>query len=400
MKTGRHLTTIFILLITLLAAIVSAYTGSHWSVTGLCIVAFIAAGVSLVSDFWQSRKESVPEDTQADLLSQMHDMTGELTVAFQAQLDMVRADLNQLSSLLGDAAAELQSSFGGLNETSQHQSRLVMELIKNSGHNENESHTDDEDAFSYEEFARETQSVLEQFVSQIVEVSRDSVMVMQVIDDVADQMEVVVKLLDDVKSIADKTNLLALNAAIESARAGEAGRGFAVVADEVRKLSQSSNTFSDEIRGVVNKADENIKLAQDTVVTMSSRDMNDAISSKDKVDKMLKRTELMNQLMAERLKDVNLISGKIKEDVGTAVRSLQFEDMTNQLLQHISQRVEQVQAASNDFTKAVSGFVSHDEENEPQYYFEQANVAIAKMNNSLSRAVVQSNVEEGGIDLF
>lgn len=87
----------------------------------------------------------------------------------------------------------------------------------------------------------------------------------ELIHSLAADCSAAMNILDDVRAIAEQTNLLALNAAIEAARAGEQGRGFAVVADEVRTLATRSAEATESIGGIIHRLHA---VSQDSVTTM------------------------------------------------------------------------------------------------------------------------------------
>ncbi len=146
--------------------------------------------------------------------------------------------------------------------------------------------------------------------------------------------------LESAKRIARQTNLLALNAAIEAARAGEAGRGFAVVAQEVRKLSQDSAEFNDQIRHQVEQAQVIFAETREIVGKMASQDMNASLTAKGAMDDMIHRVQGVNSMVAAGLEELTFVVERVQGNVDAAIRLLQFEDITRQVLGQADLRID------------------------------------------------------------
>jgi len=301
------------------------------------------------------QSEPLPKGSDVTSSRILAEATREFCVTLQEEIQSANVDLARSRQLVGEAVLGLQRSFSGLSDQAQKQLGMVLSVIERSNAEKTGS-----GGMSFRQFATETNEVLGFFVSQIVGVSRDSMQMVHCVDDLSKKMEEIVSLLADVRTIADQTNLLALNAAIEAARAGEAGRGFAVVADEVRKLSQTSTRFSEQIRVVVSDAGKNIEQAQAAIATIASKDMNFAIQSKEHVDKMLVDMGDLNSSVAKSLSDISDSAGEIGDQVNSAVRALQFEDIVRQLVEHTDARLGQLVVLSRTFNDTVSRAASMD----------------------------------------
>jgi methyl-accepting chemotaxis protein len=370
----------------------------YWLVTPLTTILW------MVKTFRAQRAQSsatinVRELGEAELVRAIDDYLLHLKDCIDQEAAYFRAELEQLKSMLADAVNTMSGSFNSLASLTSGQSSIVCSLVTDlEGTTEKGRST-----LNFSSFAQETDDVLQFFIDHILQISKQSMEMVAVINDVGGHMAHVEKLLGDVQKIADQTNLLALNAAIEAARAGEAGRGFAVVAGEVRNLSKNSDKFSEEIKRVVKASKDNIREAQTMIEIMASKDMNVAISSKASIDRMMQDIAVINANISNNVGEISQLTTRIECSVGNAVRGLQFEDMARQLIEYLQFNLQHFDSLSDEVRIGLGVFKTGNDASWREQLLQGSDrLKIMKQQWKVrkSNIVSQASMEEGDVDLF
>jgi methyl-accepting chemotaxis protein len=183
--------------------------------------------------------------------------------------ELMRATTQRLRARLSEAVSEARTARARLNDA-------VGALDQPGGQ-----------MAALDRFATVTESILTEFVDNILETSKTNMQLVLLVEDLSARMRRVRASADQSQTIATQTNLLAVNAAIEATRSNASRQGFSVVASEIRTLSREAHRFNTEIQEVVEEVSGGLERMRAEVGAVASRDQHLALESKAIVSEML-----------------------------------------------------------------------------------------------------------------
>ncbi len=350
-------------------------------------------------------KPTVDDNTNTEEVNSVEEPNAYDTILNDADTEMSQQfmqlddEVSRLEGIQSGAIKELFDGFTALGEQSQLQIAMVTDLIQSVEDTGGEQ--------EHKGFKEEATELIALFVTSIQKMSNGSLHLVDSMNTMNENINAVQSLLGEVDSISAQTNLLALNAAIEAARVGEAGRGFAVVAGEIRTLSTRSSDFSSQIKDNYQQILVTMNDAKSIIGQLASNDLDLTLTSQNRMEELMIELETQNKQVSEKLVEISDISTSIQGSVDQSLLGLQFEDMTKQLLAHMSSRIEvathfmnAVSTLRQDFSLVQRCEFEESTEQHLQNLTDAMDVAHQLSEQTINNPVTQDSMDDGEIEFF
>ena len=275
------------------------------------------------------------------------------------QITASEAELGQVKALMDDAIDDLVDSFISLEASTRIEQKLVMLLATN------ETKNDNDELNPFKEKQLKSKQLLNDVASKLSTLIKNT-----------SQNEAATKALKKIEKEAESTV-----------------KSLELILDKLGNTVDA--IFIDELRNSARKLHASINEAGNTADKLYTDSQHYAQESKDIASKINEIMDENTSNIAMVAEEIAVTTAQIEQDVQTAVRSLQFQDMTTQLIAQCSERQKMMRSilASVNIGESDSEISIQDLE-------AKLVAAHAKLKQVSNVRMKQFNVDGGSVELF
>ena len=175
---------------------------------------------------------------------------------------------------------------------------------------------------------------------------------------------------------------------------------FIAISDGVRDLSEHTSSFSKQVREKIGTVRSTLDASQHVAESGAAGTHSPALKSDQQVKAMLEGFVAFNETVTQNAIELNVLNTKVEQNVLVVISSLQFQDMSSQLIDHARMRMSALQEIANEMGRG-GDFSSH------RAYLEQIAAYnrilqkhIMSLDKKKANPVAQKNFGTGDIELF
>ncbi|WP_375745840.1 methyl-accepting chemotaxis protein [Corallococcus interemptor] len=287
------------------------------------------------------------------------------------QLDARRKDVRLLAEGMGRGADELAAVVQQLHTSSEEQTvgisrqasalreleQTVEEIRQGSHLTADKARVLAASAESAEAVGREGGAALERTLTDLAAIRTEVSGMASRILALDERTREVSSIVDDVKTLADQSNMLAINAAIEAVRNGDSGKGFGVVAKEMRRLADQSIRATERIRDVL----DGVSMSMREAAQMSEQGEARVQVSLDAVRSSGAQLQKLTNIIGDTTGSVRQITQAVaQQDSGTHQIAQAIQELSGQM-QRTLQAVEETRTVTQSvqtLAEVMSGAAS------------------------------------------
>lgn len=188
--------------------------------------------------------------------------------------------------------------------------------------------------------------------------------------------------------------------AILSDAIGKLVSNFIQISDGVRDLSGHTNDFSKQVREVVDKVSESLAVAERSISNLAADDRAAVMESNEHVRTIMTELTAFNDTVANNAVELNLISSNVEQNVLVVISTLQFQDMSSQLIEHARLRMSALQEVANEMGRGGPSKDQKEYLEKIAAYNRLLDKHVVSLDKQKANPVKQKDFGTGDVELF